>query len=129
MSDLKRVGQNIKKVDGYGLAAGAPVFVADELPRDTAYLAMVFSPHAHARIIDIDASQALEMDGVLAVYTYKDVPRVIHTTAGQGYPEPSPYDTFMLDSKVRFVGDRVAAVVAEDPHIARVAASKVRVEY
>lgn len=123
------VGHSVKKVDAFGLAAGAPVFVADEIPRDCVYMAMVFSPHAHARILGIDASEALAMDGVLAVYTHKDVPRVIHTTAGQGYPEPSPYDTYMLDDKVRFVGDRVAAVVATDRHLVREAVKRVKVEY
>ena len=123
------VGHSVKKVDAYGLAAGAPVFAGDDLPRDCLFMAMVFSPHAHARIKDIDASEALAMDGVEAVYTYRDVPRVIHTTAGQGYPEPSPYDTYMLDNKVRFVGDRVAAVVAKDRFIAREAVKRVRVEY
>ena len=48
-----------------------------------------------------------------AVLTHGNVPRIMHTTAGQGYPEPSPYDTCMLDNKVRYVGDRVAAVAAE----------------
>jgi len=127
--DLNIVGHSVKKVDAYGLAAGAPVFAADELPGGCLYMAMVFSPHAHARILDIDASEALDMDGVVAVYTYKDVPRVMHTTAGQGYPEPSPYDTCMLDNKVRFVGDRVAAVVATDRHLAREAVKLVKVDY
>jgi hypothetical protein len=44
---------------------------------------------------------------------------VPYTTAGQGWPEPSPYDAVMLDRKVRFVGDRVAVVAAEDPELAR----------
>lgn len=126
---LNVVGHSVKKVDAYGLAAGAPVFTADELPEGCLYMAMVFSPHAHARILDIDPSDALAVDGVVAVYTYKDVPRVIHTTAGQGYPEPSPYDTYMLDSKVRFVGDRVAAVVATDRHVVREAVKLVKVDY
>ena len=126
---LNIVGHSVKKVDAYGLAAGAPVFAADILPADCLYMAMVFSPHAHARILNIDASGAMAMDGVVAVYTHKDVPRVVHTTAGQGYPEPSPYDTCMLDNKVRFVGDRVAAIVATDRQVAREAVKRVKVEY
>src|SRR5439155_10846611 len=47
----------------------------------------------------------------------------------QGWPEPSPYDTVMLDAKVRFVGDRVAVVAAEDPELARKACEAVKVEY
>ena len=56
------------------------------------------SPHAHARIKRIDTRKAKALPGVHAVLTYKDVPRVPHTTAGQAWPEPSPYDTYLLDS-------------------------------
>jgi len=63
------------------------------------------------------------------VLTHEDVPRNMHTTAGQGYPEPSPYDTPMLDSKVRYVGDRVAAVAAETREIAEEAIRLIEVDY
>jgi len=66
---------------------------------------------------------------VAAVLTYKDVPRVPITTAGQGYPEPSPYDDFILDNKVRFVGDKVALVAAETDEIAGEALKLIEVEY
>ncbi|MBZ5583817.1 MAG: molybdopterin-dependent oxidoreductase, partial [Acidobacteriia bacterium] len=66
---------------------------------------------------------------VHAVLTYRDVPRVQHNTAGQAWPEPSPYDTYLLDSKVRFVGDRVAAVAAESRAIAEQALRLIEVEY
>jgi CO/xanthine dehydrogenase Mo-binding subunit len=66
---------------------------------------------------------------VACVLTHQDVPRIPYTTAGQGWPEPSPYDTVMLDDKVRFVGDRVAVVAAEDPEIAQRACEAIRVEY
>ena len=87
------------------------------------------SPHAHARIKRIDTRRAKALAGVHAVLTYKDVPRVPHTTAGQAWPEPSPYDTYLLDSKVRFVGDRVAAVAAETRAIAERALKLIEVEY
>ena len=87
------------------------------------------SPHAHARIKRIDTRKAKALPGVHAVLTYKDVPRVPHTTAGQAWPEPSPYDTYLLDSKVRFVGDRVAAVAAESRAIAEEALRLIEVEY
>ena len=56
-------------------------------------------------------------------------PRSLTCTAGQGYPEPSPYDTFMFDTKVRYVGDRVAAVAAETPEGAEAAVKAIKVEY
>ena len=69
------------------------------------------------------------MPGVKSVLYYGNVPRIPHCTAGQGFPEPSPYDTFMFDSKVRFVGDRVAAVAAESSEIAEEAVKRIKVEY
>ena len=123
------VGHSVDKVDGFSLAAGAARFVADDLPRGTLYAALLGSPHAHARILSIDASEARAMPEVKAVLTWEDVPRVAYTTAGQGFPEPSPYDSFCLDKKVRFVGDRVAAVAATSPEAAREALEKIAVEY
>jgi len=90
---------------------------------------ILWSPHAHARIKNIDITKALKVRGVKAILTYKDVPRIPHTTAGQGYPEPSPYDTYILDSKVRYVGDRVAAVACESLESAEEAIKAIKVEY
>jgi putative selenate reductase molybdopterin-binding subunit len=132
MSDImktKEVGRSVNKLDGLSLASGAARFVADKVPPDVLYGAILTSPHAHARIKSIDKTEALAVPGVKVVLTYRDVPRVAHTTAGQGFPEPSPYDTFCLDSKVRFVGDRVAAVAAETPEAAQEALRRLRVEY
>ena len=75
------------------------------------------SPHAHARIRQIDARAAKALPGVHAVLTYRDVPRVMYASGGQTYPNPFPYDQVSLDSKVRHVGDRVAVVAAETPEI------------
>ena len=70
------------------------------------------------------------MPGVKAVLYHGNVPRIAHCTAGQGYPEPSPYDTFMFDTKVRYVGDRVAAVAAEtEEQAARRRRQAIKVEY
>ncbi len=127
--NFKRVGKSVEKVDGLSLACGQSKFVADYQKNNMLYLKMVRSPHAHARIKNIDKSKAEAMEGVEAVLTHEDVPRVPRTSAGQGYPEPSPYDTFMLDKKVRYVGDRVAAVAAESPELAREAVKKLDVEF
>ncbi len=125
----RQVGHSVPKVDALGLAAGEPAFTADFPVEGLLYGAILTSPHAHARIRRIDTSKAEALEGVHAVLTYQNVPRVAHTTAGQGYPEPSPYDTFSLDSKVRFVGDRVAAVAAETPELAREACRLIEVDY
>ena len=129
MPDLKTIGRSEKRVDSVKLATGRGTFVDDiELP-GMLYARILHSPHAHALIARIDASQARAMPGVAAVLTHADVPRVPYTTAGQGWPEPSPYDAVMLDRKVRFVGDRVAVVAADDPELARRACEAIKVEY
>ncbi len=127
--EFSQVGHNVTKVDGMALATGGSLFVADLAPEHALCGKILTSPHAHARIRHIDISRAEALEGVHAVLYYGNVPRVPHTTAGQGFPEPSPYDTYMFDSKVRFVGDRVAAVAAETPEIADLAMSLIDVEY
>jgi putative selenate reductase molybdopterin-binding subunit len=129
MSDRNVVGKNVRKVEGHKLVTGAPAFTDDIEMLGMLYGKILPSPHAHARIKRIDTRKAKALAGVHAVLTYKDVPRVPHTTAGQAWPEPSPYDTYLLDSKVRFVGDRVAAVAAESRAIAEKALSLIEVDY
>ncbi len=123
------VGRNVRKVDGFKLVTGRPAFTDDISMPGMLYGKILPSPHAHARIKKIDTGRAKALPGVHAVLTYEDVPRVPHTTAGQAWPEPSPYDTYLLDSKVRFVGDRVAAVAAESRAIAEEALRLIEVEY
>jgi len=123
------VGKNLRKVDGVKLVTGAPAFTDDIQMPGMLYGKILASPHAHARIRRIDAGRAKALPGVHAVLTHEDVPRIPHTTAGQAWPEPSPYDTYLLDSKVRFVGDRVAAVAAESRAIAEKALRLIDVEY
>jgi len=128
-NSFSQVGTNVRKVDGMALATGGSLFVADLAPENALCGRILTSPHAHARIRRIDVSKAEALEGVYAVLHHGNVPRVMHTTAGQGFPEPSPYDTAMFDNKVRYVGDRVAAVAAETPEIAERALSLIEVEY
>jgi putative selenate reductase molybdopterin-binding subunit len=123
------VGTSSLKVDGLALAKGKPLFADDIDTSDALIIKMLWSPVAHARITSIDTSAAKAMPGVHAVLTHEDAPRHPHTTAGQGYPEPSAYDSVILDNKVRFVGDRVAMVVAETRAIAEAAVKVIEVEY
>ena len=123
------VGKSLRKVDGVALVTGKPEFVADLRLPDTLHVKILGSPYAHARIASIDTSAAEAMPGVACVLTHKNTPTTRHTTAGQGYPEPSPYDTRMFENKLRFVGDRVAAVAADSEAIAQAAIKAIRVEY
>ncbi len=97
--DLATVGRSERRVDSVKLATGRGTFVDDIALPGLLHAKILHSPHAHARIVSIDASQARAMPGVACVLTHEDVPRVPYTTAGQGWPEPSPYDSVMLDSQ------------------------------
>jgi CO/xanthine dehydrogenase Mo-binding subunit len=126
---FKVVAHDVSKVDGEGLVLGRPAYTDDLAPENALYVKLVRSPHAFARILSIDPSAALALPGVACVLTWKDCPRVPITRAGQGNPEPSPHDRFILDEYVRYVGDEVAVVAAESEAIAEKAASLVKVDY
>src|SRR5947209_381322 len=128
-TDLNIVGKAERKVDAVKLVTGKPAFVDDIELRGLLHGRLLTSPHAHAIIRNIDVSRARAFPGVHAVLTYKDVPRIPYTTAGQSWPEPGPHDQFCLDYRVRFVGDRVAAVAAETAEIAEQALKLIDVEY
>lgn len=123
------VGKPEIKVDAVKLVQGKPAFAADMEQRGLLVAKVLHSPVAHARIKHIDATQARALPGVAAVLTWEDIPRVVWSTAGQSDPIPGPLDTFSLDNKVRFVGDRVALVAAETAAIAEKALSLIKVEY
>lgn len=124
-----KVGHAEPKVDAIKLVQGKPAFADDIEIRGMLIAKIKHSPVAHAWIKRIDASKARALEGVAAVLTYEDIPRVVYSTAGQSDPIPGPLDTFSLDRKVRFVGDRVAFVAAESEEIALKALDLIEVEY
>lgn len=128
-SPYQTVGKPEKKVDAIKLVQGKPAFAADIEPRGMLHAKVLHSPHAHALIKKIDTSQARALEGVAAVLTWQDIPRVVYSTAGQSDPIPGPLDAFSLDNKVRFVGDRVAFVAAETVEIAEAALKLIDVDY
>jgi len=129
MEKMNTVGKSVRKTDALALATGTELFTDDIELKDPLFLALLYSPVAHAEIRSIDTADAERIDGVVEVLHYQNTPRVLHTTAGQGYPEPSPYDSFLFDRTVRFVGDRVALVAAEDLSTAQEALKRIIVEY
>jgi putative selenate reductase molybdopterin-binding subunit len=124
-----KVGHSEPKVDAIKLVQGKPAFADDIEMRGMLIAKILHSPVAHANIKHIDASKARALEGVAAVLTHEDIPRVVYSTAGQSDPIPGPLDTFSLDRKVRFVGDRVAFVAAETEEIALKALELIEVEY
>ena len=127
--ETKVVGKGETKVDAVKLAKGNPAFVDDIEMRGMLYARLLTSPHAHARIVDIDDSEALALPGVRAVVHYKNVERVKYASGGQSYPNPPPHDQVSFDNKVRYVGDRVAAVAADTVEIAEAALKLIKVDY
>jgi putative selenate reductase molybdopterin-binding subunit len=126
---FERIGQPDKKVDAIKLVQGKPAFTTDIELRGMLVGKILHSTVAHAKIKSIDISKAKELKGVHAVLTWRDLPRVVYSTAGQSDPIPGPLDMFSLDNKVRFVGDRVAFVAAESEEIAEHALKLIKVEY
>lgn len=127
--ELRNVGKNIAKVDALLMATGQRLYVEDFVDPDAYHVVLLESPHAHALIKKIDITKALTMPGVVTILTHENCPQQTYTTAGQGYPEPSPYDQLMFSRKVRYVGDRVAAILAKTREQAEAAAEAISVEY
>ena len=129
MAELKSVGKPVRKKDAMQLLLGKPLFVEDVTPRDALVVKVLRCPYANATIRDIRTENAMKVPGMVAVYTYRDVPQKRFTMAGQTYPEPSPYDRLLLDQHLRFVGDAVAIVAGETEKAVDKAMKLIRVDY
>ncbi|GIX46365.1 MAG: dehydrogenase [Candidatus Tectimicrobiota bacterium] len=115
---LHVVGTAVPRLGLAEKVTGAARYTADLKRPGMLYARLLRSPHAHARIVHLDASEALRLPGVHAVLTYRDVPQ-----------ERIDADLPVLDAVVRFVGDEVAAVAAESEALAEEALRHIRVDY
>jgi len=127
--ERSHVGKSLPKNDALALATAQELFTADYPLEGALHCALLYSPHAHAEIRSIDTEAARAVEGVVDILSYQNVPRILHTSAGQGYPEPSPYDSVLFDRRMRFAGDRVALVAANTLETAREAVQKIEVDY
>lgn len=127
--DYHAVGKCIPKKDSEQLLLGKPVFMDDIVHEDCLVVKILRSPHAHALIEDINTATAMKVPGIVAVYTWKDVPQNRFSIAGQTFPEPSPYDRLILDQRVRSVGDAVAIVAGETEKAVDKALRVIKVKY
>ena len=128
-NSYRAVNQPVRKKDAMQLLLGKPVYVDDIAPKDALVVKILRSPHPNAIVQQIDTARALKVPGVVAVYTWQDVPSRRFTIAGQTYPEPSPYDRLILDRHVRFPGDAVAITAAETEAAALRAMKLIKVQY
>ena len=126
---MKAVGQPIRKKDAMALVTGKPVFMDDLAPKDCLIVKVLRSPHANAIVKSVKKDVAKRVPGIEDVYTWEDVPQDRFTTAGQTYPELSPYDRLILDRHVRYVGDPVAIVAGENEACVDKALKMLKVEY
>ncbi|MDU6340571.1 MAG: molybdopterin cofactor-binding domain-containing protein [Clostridium sp.] len=126
---MKYVNKSIRKSDSMSLLTGKPVYTEDLAPKNCLVVKLLRSPHAHALIESIDTTVAMKVPGIECILTYEDVPKSRFTTAGQSYPEPSPYDRLILDRRLRCVGDPVAIVAGENEKAVNKAMKLIKVKY
>ncbi len=128
----KLFGQRIKRSEDPRLVTGNGRYL-DDLGHDALEVAFVRSPHAHARVTDIDVSDALDVDGLVAIYTYED----LEARMGEPLPLLIPHPTLtqgrtqypLAKDEVNYVGEAIAMVVAENRYIAEDAAQRIAVDY
>lgn len=122
------IGQPMKRLEDGKLIQGQGQYLADLRTENLLHVVLVRSPYAHARLGQIDTSEALQIPGVVAVYTSDDLPQLFAPASGGRDTRVAPHPVLARDV-VRYVGEPVAAVVATSPAAAEDALLHVQVDY
>lgn len=126
---MKYVNKPVPKTDAMSLVTGKPVYTDDLAPSDCLIVKILRSPHANAWVEEIKTEAAKKIEGIACVLTYEDVSHKRFTLAGQTAPEISPWDRYIIDKHVRFVGDPVAIVAGETEEAVDKALKRIKVKY
>lgn len=127
------VGKSVKRIDAFDKVTGRTKYT-DDLCDKSAYIAKVLhSTIAHGKVLSVDITEALKIDGVVKIVTCFDVPKNYFPTAGHPWSTDESHqdvaDRRLLTDTVRFYGDDIAAVVAENEVSASKALRAIKVEY
>jgi hypothetical protein len=123
------VGHNVPAPAGPDVVTGQARFTLDVAMDGLLHMKLARSPFPHARIRAIDKSAALAVPGVQAVFTYEDSPKTAFSSARHEVRSIDPEDTVVLDNVVRFIGQRVAAVVAQTEAAAEEGCRRLKIDY
>jgi putative selenate reductase molybdopterin-binding subunit len=122
-------GRNLPAPAGPAVVTGKARYTFDIAVAGLLHLKLLRSPHAHARILSIRRDDALAVQGVVSVITWEDTPGRRFSTARHEHDQDDPADTVILDDIVRFVGQRVAAVIADSEAAAEEGCRRLVVDY
>ncbi len=122
-------GRSVAAPAALRVVSGREPYTLDVRTTPLLHVAVLGSPHPHARIVSIDTSAALALPGVLAVLDYRDSPGTLFSTGRHEQRTDDPDDTLVFDQVLRFRNQRVAAVVADTVALATLAVDAIVVEY
>lgn len=123
------IGESARPLAASRVVTGTEPYTFDLAVTEQTFLRVLGSPHAHARIVSIDTSAAAEVEGVELILTHENVSTPLFSTGRHEFRADDPDDSLVLDPVLRFVGQRVAAVVATTPSAAEAACRLIEVRY